>query len=120
MVDERTSNNKVANLPQEQYMNTERMEDMESDLEQENEPHAEPNVISECDPPPSDQEIKYLNQVAVPIRRRLKEVSRQSRLSIWLLAYIAIITTWPLLGSALVVVFKRKVRSLLAATWSRK
>ncbi|GLT85787.1 hypothetical protein SLE2022_039640 [Rubroshorea leprosula] len=43
----------------------------------------------------------------VPIGRRIDQLARQNRQSIWLLAYIAIATTWPLLGPALLVLKRR-------------
>lgn len=49
--------------------------------------------------------------VFVPIRRHMNQLSRRSRISIWLLACIAITTTWPLVDSALILFFKRKFRS---------
>ena len=42
-----------------------------------------------------------------------------SRQSIWLLAYIAIITTWPFVGSVLLVL-KRRFKTFVPATLFRK
>lgn len=47
----------------------------------------------------------------VPIRRRMDQLSRHSRISIWLLVCIAITTTWPLVGSALILFLRRKFKS---------
>ncbi|KAL9229086.1 hypothetical protein vseg_004597 [Gypsophila vaccaria] len=44
------------------------------------------------------------------IKRRLDQLSRHSRKSIWLLTYVAIVTSWPLVGSALFFLFKRKIQ----------
>lgn len=61
---------------------------------------------------PSKEDI---NGAAAPIRRRMDQLSRYTRKSIWLLVYIAIVTTWPLVGSALLVTLKRKFRNALPA-----
>ncbi|KAK2966092.1 hypothetical protein RJ640_025588 [Escallonia rubra] len=57
----------------------------------------------------SREEIKNIRD---PIRKCMDQLSRQSKKSIWLLAYIAIVTTWPLVGSALLLFFKKKLRSI--------
>ncbi|KAL6962042.1 hypothetical protein U1Q18_036998 [Sarracenia purpurea var. burkii] len=49
-----------------------------------------------------------------PIRRCLNQLSRQNKTSMWLLGYIAIISTWPLVGAALHF-FKKKIRTVLPA-----
>ncbi|XP_057424315.1 embryogenesis-associated protein EMB8 [Lotus japonicus] len=48
--------------------------------------------------------------VIAPLKRYLGQLSRQNRWSIWLLVYIAVTTSWPLVGSALYVVFGKKLR----------
>lgn len=50
-----------------------------------------------------------------PIRRCLNQLFQQNRISMWLLGYIAIVSTWPLVGAALHFVFKKKLRSVLPA-----
>ncbi|XP_074273302.1 embryogenesis-associated protein EMB8-like [Silene latifolia] len=44
------------------------------------------------------------------IKRQLDQLSRHSRKSMWLLTYVAIATSWPLVGSALFFFFKRKIK----------
>lgn len=51
--------------------------------------------------------------VITPFKRCLGQLTRQSRWSIWLLVYIAITTSWPLVGSALYAVFGKKLRGIL-------
>lgn len=51
--------------------------------------------------------------VITPFKRYLGQLSRQNRWSIWLLVYIAITTSWPLVGSALYIVFGKKIRDIL-------
>lgn len=54
---------------------------------------------------------RSVDDLIVPIRRRMDQLSRHSRISIWLLVCIAITTTWPLVGSALVLFLRRKFKS---------
>eukprot|EP00268_Persea_americana_P059946 TRINITY_DN741_c1_g1_i6.p1 TRINITY_DN741_c1_g1~~TRINITY_DN741_c1_g1_i6.p1 ORF type:complete len:578 (-),score=85.27 TRINITY_DN741_c1_g1_i6:440-2173(-) len=56
----------------------------------------------------SNWDIKDLHDITAPVKRCMHHLSRQNRRSIWLLAYIAIVTTWPLVGSSLFHFFKRK------------
>ncbi|KAJ1424892.1 Alpha/Beta hydrolase fold [Sesbania bispinosa] len=51
--------------------------------------------------------------VITPFKRYIGQLSRQNRWSIWLLVYIAITTSWPLVGSALYVVFGKKLKNIL-------
>ena len=55
-----------------------------------------------------------------PIIRYLGQLSRQNRWSIGLLVYIAITTSWPLLGSVLRFVFGKKPRNALRSDILRK
>ncbi|EEF28499.1 embryogenesis-associated protein EMB8 [Ricinus communis] len=58
---------------------------------------------------PSDQNQ---NDLITPVKRYTSQLARHSRISVWLLAYIAIATTWPLVGSALLLFIKRKFRNI--------
>ncbi|XP_061346307.1 embryogenesis-associated protein EMB8 [Gastrolobium bilobum] len=51
--------------------------------------------------------------VLTSFKRYVGQLSRQNRWSIWLLVYIAITTSWPLVGSALYIVFGKKLRDIL-------
>ncbi|OMO92253.1 hypothetical protein COLO4_17736 [Corchorus olitorius] len=64
-----------------------------------------------------DQNVKDL---IAPVQRRVDQLSRRSRQSIWLMAYIAIITTWPFVGSVLLSVLKRRFKSFVPASLLRK
>ncbi|KAL3350055.1 hypothetical protein AABB24_022867 [Solanum stoloniferum] len=55
-----------------------------------------------------------LDAVIVPVKRCLNQLSRHSKISMWVLAYIAIITTWPILGSASPMFFKKKLRNIFS------
>lgn len=48
-------------------------------------------------------------------RRCVDLITRESRRPIWLLAHIAILLTWPMIGSALRVLFARRFRKALPA-----
>lgn len=62
-----------------------------------------------------NQEDKSPDATAA-VRRCLNQISRQNRKSIWLLALIAIVTSWPLVGSALTIIFRKKLRNFSPAT----
>ncbi|KAL2477617.1 alpha/beta-hydrolase superfamily protein [Forsythia ovata] len=49
--------------------------------------------------------------ITVPVKKCLNQISRHNTKSLWLLAYIAIITTWPIAGSALLVFLKKKFQN---------
>lgn len=66
-----------------------------------------------CEPPTNILDVKFPDVVAA-VTRHLNYLSRQNRRSIWLLAYVAIITTWPVLGSALKIIFKGKHKNVPA------
>ncbi|XP_004290436.1 PREDICTED: embryogenesis-associated protein EMB8 [Fragaria vesca subsp. vesca] len=51
--------------------------------------------------------------VTARVRRCLDLLSRQSRWSLWLLVYIAIVTSWPVVGSVLQIALQKKRRSVL-------
>lgn len=55
-----------------------------------------------------------------PVKISLNQISRQNRKSLWLLGYIAIITTWPLVGSALAIFFRKKFQNRLSFTSFRR
>ncbi|XP_062091536.1 uncharacterized protein LOC133797596 [Humulus lupulus] len=64
------------------------------------------------------QDAKPLD--TTPVKRCLDVLHRQNRFSIWLLAYIAIATSWPLLGSAMRALSRKKLRNFLLAALFRK
>ncbi|XVF00582.1 hypothetical protein REPUB_Repub04eG0012900 [Reevesia pubescens] len=66
------------------------------------------------------QAEKNVKDLIVPVQGRIDKLSRRSRQSIWLLAYIAIITTWPFVGSVLLSVLKRRFKTFVPATLFRK
>ncbi|KAA8536574.1 hypothetical protein F0562_029052 [Nyssa sinensis] len=61
-----------------------------------------------------------IGNIIAPVRRCMDQLSRHSRKQVWLLAYIAIITTWPLVGSALLLFFKKKFRNMFPPVLQRR
>ncbi|XP_050364681.1 embryogenesis-associated protein EMB8 isoform X2 [Argentina anserina] len=57
----------------------------------------------------SEQAIKSLD-VTLPVRRCLGLLCRRSRWSLWLLVYIGIVTSWPVVGSVLKIALQKKRR----------
>ncbi|XP_073305685.1 embryogenesis-associated protein EMB8-like isoform X2 [Primulina huaijiensis] len=47
------------------------------------------------------------------VERCLYQISRQNKRSIWLLAYVAILSTWPIVGAALGFFFQKKIKRAL-------
>ncbi|XP_010442473.1 PREDICTED: phospholipase ABHD3 [Camelina sativa] len=60
-----------------------------------------------------DNTPQVYNSLLGPLKKRVDELSRYSRKSIWLLAYIAIVTTWPFVGPALLLSIKKRFRKLV-------
>ncbi|KAK6121345.1 hypothetical protein DH2020_044917 [Rehmannia glutinosa] len=56
------------------------------------------------------QPERDISDLVAPVKKCLTQLSRQNRKSLWLLAYIAIITTWPVVGSALTVFLRKKFK----------
>lgn len=69
--------------------------------------------------PPSQQNVDPDDLIA-PMRRHIDQLSRQSRISIWLLALLAVSTTWPLVGSALTLFLKRRFKRFMPAALLRR
>nr|GMC81371.1 embryogenesis-associated protein EMB8-like isoform X2 [Ipomoea batatas] len=55
-----------------------------------------------------------------PVRKCLNQLSRRSKASIWLLAYVAIVLTLPMLGSALPLLLKKRLRNIFSRLLQRK
>ncbi|KAL4302631.1 hypothetical protein GQ457_10G022770 [Hibiscus cannabinus] len=73
----------------------------------------------------SDEQIKQkveknVKDLIFPVQKRVDKLSRRSRQSIWLLAYIAIVTTWPFVGSLIVSVLKKRFKTFIPGTLFRK
>ncbi|XP_016457909.1 embryogenesis-associated protein EMB8-like isoform X1 [Nicotiana tabacum] len=70
----------------------------------------ETNATTQLDPAPKAD----FDAMMVPVKRCLNQLSRRSKISMWVLAYAAIITTLPILGSALPLFFKKKLRNIFS------
>lgn len=64
----------------------------------------EPNATTEFDPVRGPN----INAMMVPVKNCLNQLSRRSKISMWVLACVAITTTWPILGSLF---YKKKLRN---------
>lgn len=60
-----------------------------------------------------------VNSQANPAKKELSSPSSQNRRTIWLLAYIALITTVPFLGSALMVRTRGRIVQVLSRQWGK-
>lgn len=76
-------------------------------------------VLSRQEIKEKDKENAALGMVS-SVKSSINKLSRQHRTSMWLLIYISIATTWPLVGSALYIVFRRKLRSFLPVAWIKR
>ncbi|CAM8936305.1 unnamed protein product [Rhodiola kirilowii] len=66
---------------------------------------------------PSDKPESTVSNVSPdssfsPIKRCLKEITRRSNISLWLLAYIAITTSWPVVGYVLKMLYRKKTKGV--------
>jgi len=56
-----------------------------------------------------------LHEIIAPVQRSINQLTRHQGRSIWLLAYIAFVTSWPLLGSLAFITFRKKFINPLQA-----
>ncbi|KAH9307684.1 hypothetical protein KI387_035595, partial [Taxus chinensis] len=63
---------------------------------------------------------KDVSKTSIPIAKRIMHISRPQRCSIWALAYIALVTAWPLVGSALMLNLRKRYKNIWGIGWSRK
>jgi hypothetical protein len=56
-----------------------------------------------------------IHDAIAPVRRSISRLTRYQGRSVWLLAYISFVTSWPLLGSLAFIVFRKKFRSPFSA-----
>ncbi|XP_057858165.1 uncharacterized protein LOC131067217 isoform X2 [Cryptomeria japonica] len=59
-------------------------------------------------------------KTTISIAKRMMHISRSQRWSIWILAYMALVTAWPLLGSALMLNLRKRFKSVWSMAGSRK
>lgn len=64
---------------------------------------------------------RAVQEITAPIKRSINQISRRHGWSMWMLAYVVIITTWPLLGSWISLVFrKRRLRGARPTSLNRR
>ncbi|KAL9449445.1 hypothetical protein AB3S75_011389 [Citrus x aurantiifolia] len=80
---------------------------------------AVPNTDRTCEPPANTPDTELRNLTA-SVTSCLNQLSQRNKRSMWLLAYVAIITTWPLVGSALRYIFGKKRKNVLSATLTKR
>ncbi|KAH9692165.1 AB hydrolase-1 domain-containing protein [Citrus sinensis] len=80
---------------------------------------AVPNTDRTCEPPANTPDTELRNLTA-SVTSCLNQLSQRNKRSMWLLAYVAIITTWPLVGSALRFIFGKKHKNVLSATLTKR
>lgn len=56
-----------------------------------------------------------LHEIIAPVKKSINQLARYQGRSVWLLAYIAFVTSWPLLGSLAFLTFRKKYRNPLRA-----
>jgi len=56
-----------------------------------------------------------IHDAIAPVKRSINRLIRYQGRSVWLLAYIAFVTSWPLLGSLAFIVFRKKFRNPFSA-----
>ncbi|KAI3448346.1 hypothetical protein Pfo_005011 [Paulownia fortunei] len=61
-----------------------------------------------------------ISDIVAPVKKCLNQLSRQNRKSLWLLGYIAIITTWPVVGSVLSVFLRKRFQNLFSRASGRR
>ncbi|XBI30428.1 hypothetical protein VPH35_054175 [Triticum aestivum] len=63
-------------------------------------------------------EERYVDKIRdaiAPVKRSVNKLARYQGRSVWLLAYVALVTSWPLLGSLAFMLFRKKSRNPLSA-----
>ncbi|XP_039838205.1 embryogenesis-associated protein EMB8-like isoform X2 [Panicum virgatum] len=69
------------------------------------------------------REGPYANNIGdaiVPVRRSINKLTRSQGKSVWLLAYIAVVTSWPLLGTLGFFLFRKRFSNSLLAKKLKK
>ncbi|VAH66481.1 unnamed protein product [Triticum turgidum subsp. durum] len=63
-------------------------------------------------------EERYADKIRdamAPVKRSVNKLARYQGRSVWLLAYVALVTSWPLLGPLAFMLFRKKSRNPLSA-----
>ncbi|XP_044490795.1 phospholipase ABHD3 isoform X1 [Mangifera indica] len=87
--------------------------DQDVSLETEKDDRVVGEILNENNLIPPSQQPVSVDEKIVPMRRQIDQLSRYTRISIWLLAWIAFSTTWPWLGFALTLFLKRRFKRFM-------
>lgn len=93
----------VQDMPNQQMANVSTNDEVILDKEEAN--HVRKNDQAER------YEEKDTTLATTPVRKCIDCLARRSGKSIWLLAYIAIVTTWPMVRPALLLLFKKRYKN---------
>jgi hypothetical protein len=119
MCNEQNGDNMVEELPELQKTHDEKDNKIDSDVKQDGQlTGAKDDALPGIAETSNSKNAEHHDGIS-PVRRCLHLLSRQNRWSMWLLAYIAIMTSWPLVGSALQIFFRKKLRNVLPAAFLR-
>ncbi|XP_051226410.1 embryogenesis-associated protein EMB8 isoform X2 [Lolium perenne] len=61
------------------------------------------------------EKANKIHDAIAPVKRSINRLTRYQGRSVWLLAYISFVTSWPLLGSLAFIVFRKKFRNPFSA-----
>ncbi|TQD94904.1 hypothetical protein C1H46_019450, partial [Malus baccata] len=108
-------NNKIGDVLKQQKIHYRATNEMVSGEQDEEMIQAELHLFAEI--PQSSEQVTSMQDakpldVTTSVRRCLDRQSRQCKWSLWLLVYVCIATSWPLVGSALKIVLQKKLRNL--------
>ena len=102
-----------------QMLTEEKANEMLSNAEQEKHfTGANSDFVSEtCQTPEIAKNIQGVKSPDIdsPFRRFLSQMSQQNSIAMWLLAFIAIRTSWPLVGSVTEFIFRKRSRKIMPA-----
>ncbi|RXH87947.1 hypothetical protein DVH24_037592 [Malus domestica] len=112
---EQAMDNKIGDVLKPQKIHYRATNEMVSGEQDEEMIQAELHLFAEI--PQSSEQVTSMQDakpldVTTSVRRCLDRHSRQSKWSLWLLVYVCIATSWPLVGSALKIVLQKKLRNL--------
>ena len=58
-----------------------------------------------------EEKANKIHDAIASVKRSINQLTRYQGRSVWLLAYISFVTSWPLLGSLAFIVFRKKYRN---------
>ncbi|CAL4900934.1 unnamed protein product [Urochloa decumbens] len=67
-----------------------------------------------------EPDANNIRDAIVPVRRSINQITRSQGKSVWLLAYIAVVTSWPLLGALGYFLFRKRFSNSMLAKKPKK